>query len=151
MPNQSYDGAMGLLRRALLGDGRLPDDLRAQLSADQLLLLEEDLSGSITYRGFRGPGRRSSLEKTLIAGAVAISSTRIVVWIGRGKPMDVGKHLDVAFADDRVNGLEVVAESPDRVCIAYDPAAFDPQKSGRVELRLKTPKAAEIVTLIRRG
>jgi hypothetical protein len=141
---------MGFLRRALLGDGRLPDDLRAQLSAEHLVLIEEGLSGSITYRGFRGPGRRSSFEKTAFAGAIAISSLRVVVWISRGKPMDAGKHLDVPFADDRMRGLEVVAERPDRVCIAYDPAAFNPQTSGRVELRLRTPKAAEIVRLMNR-
>ncbi len=141
---------MGLLT-ALLGDGRLPDDLRAQLSAENLVLIDEELSGSITYRGFRGPGRRSSLEKTAINGAIAISSLRVVVWIGRGKPMDKGKHLDVPFADDRVHGLEVVAESPEKVCIAYDPELFNPQKSGRVELRFKTPKTADIVTLMNRG
>jgi hypothetical protein len=139
---------MGLLRRLFLGSGRLPDDLRAQLTGEGLVLLEEELPGSITYRNYRAPRRRATLEKSAINAAIAITSQRVVVFIGGGKAMDRGKHMDVPFTDHRIRDLEVVAESPGKVRIAYNPAVFRPETSGRVELRLKTPHAPDIVALI---
>jgi hypothetical protein len=47
-------------------------------------------------------------------------------------------------------GIEVTTEGPEKVCLGYDPHAFNPDTSGRVEVRLKTPKAAEIVALLKR-
>jgi hypothetical protein len=47
-------------------------------------------------------------------------------------------------------GIEVTSERPDKVCIAYDPHAFNPATSGRVEVRLRTPKTDEIVALLSR-
>jgi len=141
---------MGLLHRTFLGDGRIPADFRAQLAAEQFLLVEEDLGGSLTFRNYRAPGRRSSLEKFAIAGAIAITRQRVVVWISGGKPGVKGKHMDVPLTDPRIRGIEVTTDGPDKVCIAYDPHQFRPDTSGRVEVRLKTPRAAEIVALLNR-
>jgi hypothetical protein len=38
---------MGMLRRLFLGDAHLPADLRARLEAEGMLLVDEDLSGSV--------------------------------------------------------------------------------------------------------
>jgi hypothetical protein len=51
------------LRRVLPGSGRLAEELRAALTAEGLVLLEENLTGSITYRNYRAPGQRSSLKR----------------------------------------------------------------------------------------
>jgi hypothetical protein len=41
---------MNPFRRILLGAGRLPEALRGEVMADGVLLLEESLRGSVTYR-----------------------------------------------------------------------------------------------------
>lgn len=141
---------MGLLRRVFLGDGHLPADYRAQLATEDFLLVEEDLGGSLTFRNYRAPGRRSGLEKVAIGVAIAITRQRVVIWISGGKPGLKGKHMDVPLDDPRLRGIAVTIDGPDKVCLAYDPHAFNPDTSGRVEVRLKTPKAAEIVALLNR-
>jgi hypothetical protein len=54
---------MNPLRRLLFGTGRLPEDVRRELNAEGILLVEEGLRGSITYRHDRAPRRRSTWEK----------------------------------------------------------------------------------------
>jgi hypothetical protein len=60
--------------------GKLPDPLRAELEAEGIVLLEEDLRGTITYRNYRAPGRRYGLRKARIAGAIAVTRQRVVAW-----------------------------------------------------------------------
>jgi hypothetical protein len=66
------------LRRALLGSGRLPEELRATLNAEGLVLLDEELTGSITYRNYRAPGQYSSWKKEPTSGAIAVTPNRLV-------------------------------------------------------------------------
>jgi hypothetical protein len=138
------------MRRLFLGDAHLPADLRAQLESEGLLLVEEDLGGSVTFRDYRAPGRRSSLEKVATGGSIAITRRRIVIFLAGGKPNLRGKHMDVPLDDPRIRTVEVTADGPDKVCVAYDPSQFNPATSGRVEVRLKTPKAGEIVAIMNR-
>jgi len=141
---------MGLLRHLFLGDGRLPADYRGQLSAEGFLLVEEDLGGTLTYRNYRAPGRRANLDKLAISGAIAVTRQRVVIWLSGGRPGLGGKHMDVPLDDPRLRGIEVTADGTEKVRLAYDPHQFNPDTSGRVEVRLKTPKAAEIVALLNR-
>jgi hypothetical protein len=130
------------LRRALLGSGRLPEDLRAALIAEGLVVLEEELTGSITYRNYRAPGQRSSWKKEATSGAIAVTANRLVVWTGRSK------HIDVPLDHPLRAAIEVSLDPPDRVCLGYDAAAFGPSRSGQVEVRLRTPQAAHIVDVL---
>jgi hypothetical protein len=130
---------MNPLLRLLLGSGRLPDDLRSELTAEGLVLLEEGLSGSITLRHYRAPGRRANWKKQAVAGAIAVTRQRLVVWAGRGKNIDVP--LTPLYRDV----IEVTSEQPDQVCFAYDAGRFDPSRSGRIEVRLRTAGAPQVL------
>ena len=55
---------MNPFRRILLGTGCLPDELRGEVMAEGVLLLEEGLRGSVTYRHYRAPGRRANWSKS---------------------------------------------------------------------------------------
>lgn len=128
--------------RLLLGSGRLPEQIRAELAAGGIVLLEEGLTGSVTYRRFRAPGQRANWRKQAVTGAVAVGADRLVVWAGHFR------HIDVPLAHPVRAAIEVRAERPDRVCFAYDAAATSPDRSGRVEVRLRTPRAEHIVRLL---
>lgn len=133
---------MNLLRRLLTGSGRLPAELRAELEEDEPVLLEEGLAGSITLRHYRAPGKRASWKKRAISGAIAVTRHRLVVWAGGER------HIDIPLADPRRSAIDVVAETPERVCFAYDAGAFDDRRAGQVEVRLRTPQAARIAELL---
>lgn len=78
-----------------------------------------------------------------MSGAVAVTRRRLLVWVGGAA------HIDIPLDDSRRAVLEVVAETSDRVCFGYDAAAFHPDRSGRVEVRFRTPAAARVVEALR--
>jgi hypothetical protein len=135
---------MGLLRRLLFGSGRLPKMVRDQVQGEDLLLLEEGLGGSITYRRYKAPGKRARLKKVGISGAVCITDRRLLVWGARGKL------VDVPFDDERFAAIEVEAEEPDRALFAWEAGLFHDNRSGRVEVRLHPVQATEVVALVKR-
>jgi len=136
---------MNLFRRVFLGSGRLPEDLRTSLDAEGVLLLEEGLPGTITYINYRAPRQYSSWRKVAFTGAIAITGRRFVVAASRG-----GRPIDVPLAHERRDAVTVSADGPDKVKFSVDPSAFDPRKSGTVEVRLRTPRAPQVVALLSR-
>jgi hypothetical protein len=82
------------------------------------------------------------LEKEAISGAIALTASRLVVWTGRSK------HIDVPLNHPLRAAIEVSYDPPDRVRFAYDAAAFGPSRSGQVEVRLRAPQAAHIADLL---
>jgi hypothetical protein len=44
--------------------------------------------------------------------------------------------------------VQASADQPDRVSFRYDTGRFRPETSGQVEIRLRTPQAAQIMNLI---
>lgn len=136
---------MGFIRRLLFGDGRFPGDVRAGLEAEGVLFLREGLGGSITYRHYRAPGSRSALRKIGIAGAVAVTRQRLVVWGARHR------QIDIPLSDPRLAACEVSAERPDRVMFGLDAEAFSTERSGRIEVRLRGIDAERLVALVKRS
>jgi hypothetical protein len=132
------------LRRLLLGSGEFPADLRTALVAEEPLLLEEGLSGRLIYRRVRAPRRYYHYHRQATAGALAVTPGRLVVWAGGFKQIDM-PHDHPARA-----GIDVAAEQPDHIRFGYDASATNPARSGRVEVRLRTERAAEIAELLTR-
>lgn len=132
---------MNFLRRILLGPGRLSDPLRRELEAEGLRFLDEGLVGSITYRNYRAPGSYANWRREATSGAVALTGRRLVVWTGRGK------HIDVPLAPPLRDNVAVAVDETGRLTFGYDAGAFRPDRSGRVEVRLRTARAAEFLQL----
>jgi hypothetical protein len=133
------------LLRVLFGAGRLKGDLRTSLDAEGVLLLEEGLSGTVTYINYRAPLHYSAWRKVAITGAIAITGQRFVVAVSRAR-----NHIDIPLTDKRRDAVKVTADGPDKVLFSVDPSAFDARKSGTVEVRLRTPRAPEVVALLNR-
>jgi len=134
---------MKSLRNMMLGSGRLPDDLRAASTAEGVEFLEEGLPGSITYRNYRAPGQRTSLRKEATTGAILVTSQRLVVWAGRGKNIDVPLDHPLRAA------IDVRLDGPDRICFAYDAGEFSTERSGMIEVRLRTDQAAQVAEILK--
>ncbi|WP_330231050.1 hypothetical protein OHA40_00300 [Nocardia sp. NBC_00508] len=137
---------MNALQRLLFGSGRLPEDLRASLVAsDEVVFLEEGLTGSVTRRHFRSSGRLVEWERQAVSGAIAVTiGRRVMVWAGRFK------HIDVPMTHPLWATIEFSIDRPNRVCFTYAPAATDPGQSGRVDVRLKTSQVKQLARLVTR-
>ncbi len=128
---------MGIFSRIFFS-GKLPEPLRAELEAEGIVLLEEDLRGTITYRNYRAPGRRYGLRKARIAGAIAVTRQRVVAWGMNGRQIDVPLGYP---------GVRVARDGEEKVEFAFDATHVHADRAGRVEVRLRTPNAARIVEL----
>lgn len=135
---------MNPLKRLFFGSGRLPKMVRGQIEGEDVQLLAEGLTGTITFRKYKAPGRRSNLRKVGVAGAVCVTDKRLLVWGARGKL------VDVPHDDERFGSIEVSAEQSDKVLFAWEAALFHDNRSGRVEVRLHPVQADQVVALLRR-
>ncbi len=135
---------MNPFKRLFFGSGRLPKMVRDQLAGEDVLLLAEGLTGTITFRKYRAPGKRSRLKKVGVAGAVCVTDGRLLVWGARGKL------VDIPFGDERFASIEIEAGEPDEVLFAWEASLFHDNRSGRVEVRLHPVQAEHLVELATR-
>jgi hypothetical protein len=130
------------LAKLLLGDGTLTPQLRAELEAEGLVLIEEGLRGSVRYKRFRAHGRRHHGKITGERIALALSEERFVVYCRSGRV----KLIDTSFSNPRLSMLDVSLRGDDRVVtrVDYDRAGV-PNVSGEITIHARTPNAAHIV------
>ena len=132
--------AKSLLNR-LFGVGKIPKLLADRLHMEGIVVADEGIPGSVTYRDFRAPGRYSSYRKQAFVGSVVITNIRLVTL------MFSKFAVDVPFNDERVRGLQITRER-DRLVIAFDASLFHDDWSGTIEYRYQTSKATEIIKWI---
>ena len=136
---------MNPLRRLFAGNGQLPAGLRAELIGEGVLFLEEGLPGSITYRNYRRPRYRAGLGKRAIAGAIAVTPRRFVVWTVPGEMIDIADGHPLRAA------ISVRVEKPGQLCFSYRAEMLRPDRSGTVEVRLRTGQASQVDALLTIG
>jgi hypothetical protein len=129
---------------ALFGPRRtLPPAVRSALEQQGVLLLEENLGGSVVYRDFRAPGRYSSLRIVAQSWALALSTTGLLLWAG------TGPFIDVAWTEPRLPGLRATVDDKGRLVIAWDAGLFRPDWSGTIEAHVAVADPAAVLALLR--
>lgn len=124
-----------------VGPGRLPVDLHAELIAEGLLVLAEDLPGTMTDRGGPGPGRWARRRTVAVRGTVAVSRRRLLVWAAGAK------RVDMPFRHALWPAVEVSTQRGDWLRVRADAGAFG-HRPGQIELRLRTDQASAIADML---
>ena len=70
---------MNPFKKLLARRGALPAELRAELEAEGLELVEERIEGTVTYRDYVAPGQRPASGQQSTLAALALTSKRLVV------------------------------------------------------------------------
>ena len=122
----------------LFGVGRIPKLLGDRLRIEGIVIADEGISGSVTYRDFRAPGRYSSWRKQAFIGSIVVTNIRLVALMGSKFA------VDVPFTDQRIRQLQISRER-DRLLIALDASLFHDDWSGMIEYRYQTSQAAEVI------
>jgi hypothetical protein len=115
--------------------------LRGRLTADGLVLLEERLRGSVTYRDYKAPGRRDTLTRRGARWAVGITRKGMLV------DGSLGTFIDTVWTDPRLSAVQVSA-SGDELLVAFDASTFHDDRSGKVEIRAHSPNAQRFADLV---
>lgn len=109
--------------------------------ASEGVLFAETARGSIVYRHYRGPGRRSSYAKELVRWTTVVTHYRLLVRRGNA-PM-----INVPWTEPRIGALDVAVHGGS-VAIRFDTSVFRDDASGIIEVRVHTADPAALVRLI---
>ena len=134
--------AKSLLYR-LFGVGKIPKLLGDTLRIEGIVVSDEGIPGSVTYRDFRAPGKYFSWKKQAFTGSVVVTNIRLVALIYSNFA------VNVPFTDERIRKLQISIEGDDRLLIVFDPSLFHDNWSGTIEYRFHTRLALDIIKWIR--
>ena len=119
--------------------GRIPQDLRPILEQEGIELVDEGVWGSVRFKNFRAPGKRYQGRINGFTGSVVVTRRRFAAFSA------FRSIVDLPFDDARFARLSCSLHREHTLSVRFDPALFDPQHSGSIELRIKTPLAAAIL------
>lgn len=128
----------------LFGLGKIPVDALRVIEQEGVILKEEGISGSITFRKFRGPGRYHGFRKSWICGSIVLTEKHLLAFQFRKTAIGVG------WGDRQVKKLKCHVEGRKTLCIQYDAGDFNPDCSGHVTLRYNTESASKILSRIKK-
>src|SRR5712692_7658282 len=101
--------AKSLLYR-LFGVGKIPAPLMSQLQTEGIILLDEGVKGSVTYRNFRAPGRRDAWRRQWFTASIALTKLRLfALWYAN--PI-----INVPLKDERIRAMQFSLENGGVLC-----------------------------------
>jgi hypothetical protein len=122
--------------------GKLPAALMSELQNEGIILMNEKLRGTITYRDFHAPGKRFLYKKSAFTSTIVVTKTRLFA-TSFSKPA-----INVPFTDDRIRAMKFSVEDGPKLLIVFDASLFQPKWSGKLEFRFKTPDAQQFLDTI---
>ncbi len=123
-----------LLHR-LFGLGKVPKKYAPTLRGEGIILLEEGIGGSITFKKFKAPGRRYSWKRNWFTGSLVLTRQTFAAF-ALIRPL-----IFIPLADQRLSALYCRIEEGGALLVSYDASLFNDKWSGKVECRFKTAKA----------
>ena len=119
----------------IFGAGKIPAARRAELEAEGIVVLEEGLRGSVSYKRYRAPTKRSGRGREGIVGALALTEKRLVAFAW-SKPI-----LDAPFDHPALDKLSVKVKNEDKLVLSFEAEDFHDDRSGSVVYRFSTDRA----------
>lgn len=134
---------MAVFLRKLLGIGRLPDDMRAAVDSEGVLLLAEFVP--VTYR-FSGkvPGKTAKGNIRSYVGALALTHRRVLGTLST-VPRKAGRSVDHEWNDAGGSMVRATIDGSGLLLDLPDIAVVDPRFAGTLSLRYKTPIPEDVL------
>ena len=127
----------------LFGVGRMPAQWRAAINSEGIVLMDEGIRGSVTYRDFRAPGKRFTWRKVAFSGSIALTKTRLVA-LQYANPA-----INVPLSDERFSKLQISVEGEETLLVAFDASTFHSDWSGTIQYRFYTEQAKALLDRLR--
>ncbi|MBD0327995.1 MAG: hypothetical protein ICV68_16330 [Pyrinomonadaceae bacterium] len=122
----------------LFGFGKIPAQYGATMQAEGLILSDEGVKGTATYRNFRSPQRRSNWRREWYTASIALTEARLFGF------RHSAKIIDVPFSDARFRELNFTVEAGGGLLVSFDASLFQKDWSGTLEYRFFTPLAGDL-------
>ena len=111
----------------LFGVGKIPAAWRATIEPEGVVLMDEGIAASLTYRDFRAPGKRFTWRKVAFTGAIALTESRLLA-LQYATPA-----INVPLSDERFKQLQISIEGDGTLLVAFDASLFHNDWSGTME------------------
>jgi len=123
----------------LFGIGKLPAEYVAALEKEGIILFDEAIRGTVTYRNFRAPGRYSNWKRQWYSASIILTEKRLLALRLRSEI------IDVPFTDERFRRMQFALEDETTLLVAFDAALFNADWSGTIEYRFQTAQAKALL------
>ena len=121
---------------------KVPEYLRTTLEKEGIGLLEEEIRVTVTYRGYRAPGKYFGWRRKWCRGSLVLTSPRLVVFAWSQQL------INVLFDHPAMGSLNFALERPDCLSIRFESSHFQKDSSGKIQCQVRTPSAPQIVKLL---
>lgn len=128
----------------LFGLGKIPRDAIDQIQKEGIVLQDEGIGGSVTFKRFRAPGKYYSWRRNWFSGSVVLTKEHFLAF--RYSAPIIG----VSWGDEKIRKLDVQLENENVLVVGFEASTFQEEASGDIEVRLSTPIARELVKQIER-
>jgi hypothetical protein len=125
---------MAVFLRKLLGIGKLPDELRAEVQAEGVMHVSEYVSVTRRFSG-RVPGKRSAGSIASYVGSLVLTNQRVVATLS-SVPKLAGRTIDQRW-DAPQEGAVKAELSHSGLVLDVNVADVDPRCSGHLSLHYK--------------
>ena len=126
----------------IFGVGGIPKDAISQIRIEGLLLSDEGIGGSITFKKFRAPGKYSGWRRNWFSGSLVLTRKHFLAF-RYSSPI-----IGVAWDDERIKKLNCSLESNNKLHIQFDASTFNDDWSGEIEVRYSTTLARSFLQKI---
>jgi len=126
----------------LFGIGKFPRVYATELVNEGILLSDEGIPASVTYRNFRSPGRISSYRRVGNIASIITTNERMAAYFQENVV------IDVPFTDSRLRNIAFSVEANGALLVKFDASLFHTDWSGQLEYRFKTTLAQGIVDMV---
>lgn len=124
--------------------GKVPPEAVPQIQKEGIIVQDEGLPGTVTFRKFRAPGKYYSWRRNGFSGSIVLTHDHFLAF-QFSKPI-----IGVSWKDDKVKALHCTLKNEHTLCVGFDAAVFNDRWSGDIEVRFSTPLARTFLETIER-
>jgi hypothetical protein len=134
---------MAVFLRKMLGIGKLPDDMLAQIEAEGVLHLAEFVPVTFRFSG-KVPGKVAKGNLSSYVGAVALTRERALATLST-VPKKAGRSVDHQWNTQDGSMVRATFDESGLMLSAPDLSVIDPSFSGSTSLHYKAPLSDEVL------
>lgn len=123
----------------LFGIGKIPAERSSVFSVEGIVLVDEGIKGTATFRNFRSPQRITNWKRQWITAALVLTEMRLAAF-QYSAPV-----IDVSLTDARFREMDFAVETDGALLVRFDASLFHGDWSGTIEYRFFTPRAADFL------
>ncbi|HMS39912.1 MAG TPA: hypothetical protein PKE69_06790 [Pyrinomonadaceae bacterium] len=119
----------------IFGAGKIRKSLLNEVKSEEIIVADEGIKSTLTYKNFRAPGRYSNWKRRWFAGAIILTKKRLILQ-QFSQPV-----INLELSDERFKQIKISLETEDTLLFEFEPHLFLEDSTGQIEWRCRTEKA----------